>query len=351
MSIARAKRFVPFHAFALGAALFLFASGPSAPALGADLPVVEFGLPSGGVFGLGGQYMIDKKLDRKHGFVANPRWGGVANVERLIAIGAIPVGLATAESALRANLKGIPLKLVQPYMRTSHNYFLVRKDSPYKDLMELRGKPIALTREVTSLYNLFDFVMRKQGVSIEKDFQLKKLVAAGYVLYGASTVLVYTVGSGVHGFTLDRGVGEFLLSHEDVRCPERGTVYSANVGRHKDWEPGVRKFLDHVTDRDEASGRPHSLRYSGALVADLHRCLLDGGVYFYPADPGNRNGKLRLLYECAPLACVAEQAGGAASTGRGRLLDVAPESIHQRTPVAIGSAGNVALYERFLAEG
>lgn len=179
MSIARAKRFVPFHAFALGAALFLFASGPSAPALGADLPVVEFGLPSGGVFGLGGQYMIDKKLDRKHGFVANPRWGGVANVERLIAIGAIPVGLATAESALRANLKGIPLKLVQPYMRTSHNYFLVRKDSPYKDLMELRGKPIALTREVTSLYNLFDFVMRKQGVSIEKDFQLKKLGAAG----------------------------------------------------------------------------------------------------------------------------------------------------------------------------
>ena len=204
------------------------------------------------------------------------------------------------------------------------------------------------------LGTIFGILRRRGSGALSADEFLQpgsELVAAGYVLYGASTVLVYTVGSGVHGFTLDREAGEFLLSHEDIRCPEQGTVYSANVGRHKDWEPGVRKFLDHVTDRDRASGRPHSLRYSGALVADLHRCLLDGGVYFYPADPGSPNGKLRLLYECAPLACVAEQAGGAASTGRGRLLDVAPESIHQRTPVAIGSAGNVSLYERFLAEG
>lgn len=177
-----------------------------------------------------------------------------------------------------------------------------------------------------------------------------ELVCAGYVLYGTSTVMVYTVGSGVHGFTLDRGVGEFILSHHDIRCPEDGTVYSANVGRHKGWELGVRKYLDHVTDQDKASGRPHSLRYTGALVADLHRCLLDGGVYFYPGDTANPNGKLRLLYECAPLACVAEQAGGAASTGRGPLLDVRPDAIHQRTPIAVGSAQNVALYEKFMAE-
>ena len=177
-----------------------------------------------------------------------------------------------------------------------------------------------------------------------------ELVCAGYVLYGTSTVLVYTVGAGVHGFTLDKGVGEFVLTHEDIRCPEKGAVYSANVGRHKDWGAGVRKYLDYVTDKDKPSGRPHSLRYTGALVADLHRCLLDGGMYFYPGDPGSPSGKLRLLYECAPLACVAEQAGGAASTGRERLLDVVPDSIHQRTPIAIGSVENVALYERFVAE-
>lgn len=204
------------------------------------------------------------------------------------------------------------------------------------------------------LGTIFGILRRsRQGELSGEEFlqQGSEQVCAGYVLYGTSTVLVYTVGSGVHGFTLDRGVGEFMLSHEDIRCPDRGAVYSANVGRHKAWEPGVRKYLDHVTDQDKASGRPHSLRYTGALVADLHRCLLDGGVYFYPGDPGSPDGKLRLLYECAPLACVAEQAGGAASTGRGRLLDVTPESIHQRTPIAVGSAENVALYERFMAEG
>ena len=204
------------------------------------------------------------------------------------------------------------------------------------------------------LGTIFGILRRgRQGELSGEEFLQKgsELVCAGYVLYGTSTVLVYTVGSGVHGFTLDRGVGEFMLSHEDIRCPVRGTVYSANVGRHKAWDAGVRKFLDYVTDQDKPSGRPHSLRYTGALVADLHRCLLDGGVYFYPGDPGSPNGKLRLLYECAPLACVAEQAGGAASTGRGPLLEVTPEAIHQRTPMAIGSVENVALYERFMAEG
>lgn len=176
-----------------------------------------------------------------------------------------------------------------------------------------------------------------------------KLIAAGYILYGTSTVLVYSVGSGVHGFTLDQSIGEFILSHENIRCPKQGHVYSANVGRHKDWDEGVRKYLDYVTERDKPTGRPYSLRYTGALVADLHRCLLDGGVYFYPGDTGNKDGKLRLLYECAPLGYVTEQAGGSATTGRQRILDVKPESIHQRTPIALGSADNVALYEKFLA--
>jgi len=204
------------------------------------------------------------------------------------------------------------------------------------------------------LGTIFGIHRRTGSGPLQADEFLQKgteLVAAGYILYGTSTVLVYTVGRGVHGFTLDQGVGEFILSHEHIQCPRAGQIYSANVGRHKDWEPGVQKYLDYITDKDKGSGRPHSLRYTGALVADLHRCLLDGGIYFYPADPGNKNGKLRLLYECAPLGYVAEQAGGAASTGRGRILEIKPESIHQRTPVAIGSADNVALYEKFLAEG
>lgn len=174
-------------------------------------------------------------------------------------------------------------------------------------------------------------------------------VAAGYVMYGTSTVLVYTCGHGAYGFTLDRELGEFLLSHEDIRCPKRGRTYSANVARASDWDPGIRKFIEYVTQSDRASGRPYSLRYTGALVADVHRSLVEGGIYFYPPDPGHPEGKLRLLYECAPLAFLVEAAGGRASTGRQRILEVPVKSIHQRVPVVIGSADDVALYESFLA--
>lgn len=175
--------------------------------------------------------------------------------------------------------------------------------------------------------------------------------AAGYVMYGTSTVLAYTCGHGVHGFTLDRELGEFLLSHEDIRCPTRGRTYSANVARAADWDPGIRRFIEYVNQSDRASGRPYSLRYTGALVADIHRSLVEGGIYFYPADPGHPDGKLRLLYECAPLACLVEAAGGRASTGRQRILDIRAKTIHQRVPLAIGSTEDVALYERFLTDG
>jgi ABC-type nitrate/sulfonate/bicarbonate transport system substrate-binding protein len=144
----------------------------------AELPTIEIGLPSDGVFGLGGQYLLDKGLDRKHGFIVKPRWSGVAEVERLVAMGTIPVGLSTSESALRANLRGIPLRLIQPYM-TPHNAVLVRKDAPYKTLMDLKGKPFAVPPEVTSAYNNFDYIMKKQGADIERFYQLKKLGAAG----------------------------------------------------------------------------------------------------------------------------------------------------------------------------
>jgi fructose-1,6-bisphosphatase I len=176
-------------------------------------------------------------------------------------------------------------------------------------------------------------------------------VAAGYVMYGTSTVLVYTCGHGVYGFTLDRELGEFLLSHENIRCPQRGRTYSANVARAGEWDPNIQKFIAYLTQRDAATGRPYSLRYTGALVADLHRTLIEGGLYFYPADPGHPEGKLRLLYECAPLAFVVEQAGGRASTGRQRILDIQAKSIHQRVPLVIGSIADVSLYETFLRDG
>jgi fructose-1,6-bisphosphatase I len=174
-------------------------------------------------------------------------------------------------------------------------------------------------------------------------------VAAGYVMYSNSTLLVYTAGHGAHGFTLDRELGEFILTHENLRCPPRGHYYSANLGKFYDWSHELRKYIEYLTAKDPATKRPYSLRYSGALVADLHRSLIEGGIYFYPPDADHSGGKLRLMYECAPLAMVVEQAGGSASTGERRILEVKPQSIHQQIPFVIGSAADVALYEHFLS--
>jgi ABC-type nitrate/sulfonate/bicarbonate transport system substrate-binding protein len=158
--------------------MFALTARSSIDGWAAELPTIEIGLPEDGVFGLGGQYLIDKGLDRKHGFVMKPRWAGVADVERLLAIGAISVGLATSESAVRAHLNNIPIRLITPYM-TPHNSVLVRKEAPYKNLKDLKDKPFAVPPEVTSAYNNFDYIMKKQGVDIEKYYQLKKLGAAG----------------------------------------------------------------------------------------------------------------------------------------------------------------------------
>jgi len=146
----------------------------------AELPTVEVGLPQDGLFGLGGQYILDQGLDRKNGFIMKPRWAGVPEIQRLLGIKAISVGLMTPEAGLRANLRDVPIRFVQPY-QTSHMFALVRKDAPYKSVDDLKGKAIALTSEVTTLYNLFDFIMRKRGVNIEKDFQLKKLGAPAII--------------------------------------------------------------------------------------------------------------------------------------------------------------------------
>ena len=166
-------------------------------------------------------------------------------------------------------------------------------------------------------------------------------VAAGYIMYGSSIMFVYTTGDGVHGFTLDPVVGEFFLSHENIRMPTRGGLYSINEGNRVNWDPSVAKWVDWIRSKDGSGVRPYGHRYVGTLVADFHRTLLKGGVFAYPADVKNKNGKLRLLYEASPMAFIAEAAGGAASTGKQRILDVEPTELHQRVPLYIGSKDDV----------
>jgi fructose-1,6-bisphosphatase I len=181
----------------------------------------------------------------------------------------------------------------------------------------------------------------------------RDLVAAGYIIYGSSTMLVYATRVGAHGFTLDPSVGEFLLSHPKIRIPDAPVYFSANLGNRSRWSEGVQRYTDDLQGLGEAAtDRPRlSLRYVGSLVADFHRNLLAGGVFFYPAEtPGSpaAKGKLRLLYEAAPLAFIAEQAGGHASDGERSILDLVPESLHQRTPLFIGSRPLVAKAEEYL---
>jgi fructose-1,6-bisphosphatase I len=175
------------------------------------------------------------------------------------------------------------------------------------------------------------------------------LLAAGYAVYGSSTMFVYTTGLGVHGFTLDPGVGEFILSHPNIKSPENGSIYSVNEGNRVFWDDKTRKAVDYFTQDDKASGRPYSSRYIGSLVADFHRNLTKGGIFMYPPDKRSPNGKLRLMYEAIPLAFIAEQAGGQAIDANGkRILDIIPESLHQRTPLFIGSKREVETTRKFL---
>lgn len=184
--------------------------------------------------------------------------------------------------------------------------------------------------------------------SLEDCLQIgTKQLAAGYFIYGSSTMMVYTTGQGVHGFTLDPSLGEFLLSHENIKTAPRGKIYSINEGNACQWDAGTRAYIDYVKGVDKADGRPYSLRYIGSLVADFHRNLLKGGIFLYPGP----KGKLRLLYEAAPLAMIVEQAGGAATTGEQRILEIVPTSLHQRVPLIIGSSKDVAQYQEFWKNG
>lgn len=170
-------------------------------------------------------------------------------------------------------------------------------------------------------------------------------VAAGYVVYGSSTILVYSVGNGVHGFTLDPLIGAYVLSHENIRMPEQGKYYSVNEGHRDSFPEPYQRYIDSL--RHGSLGQSYSSRYIGSMVSDFHRTLLKGGVFLYPPTKENPQGKLRLLYEANPIAFLTEQAGGVATDGKQRLLSVKPESIHQRTPLVVGGQAEMKEWERF----
>jgi len=189
------------------------------------------------------------------------------------------------------------------------------------------------------------------GVATEKDVLQpgSKLIAAGYTMYGSATIMVLTTGNGVNMFTLDPSSGEFVLSHPNVKTPSKRNIYSVNEGYSKFWFDGLKKYIDHIKNPQDDK-QIYSQRYVGSMVADVHRTILYGGIFMYPADTRTKDGKLRLLYEANPMAMIVEQAGGMASTGTGRILDIQPTGIHQKCPVFLGSKDNVQELEKFMKQ-
>ncbi|MFO7798758.1 class 1 fructose-bisphosphatase [Rhodohalobacter sp.] len=173
-------------------------------------------------------------------------------------------------------------------------------------------------------------------------------VAAGYVLYGSSTIMVYTTGLGVSSFTLDPSIGEFILSEDNFKIPKEGHIYSINEGSYNSWAEGLKKYIKYCQVEDESTNRPYTARYIGSMVADLHRTLIKGGIFIYPASTRYPQGKLRLMYECNPLSFIIEQAGGTAIDGKERIMEKKPGSIHERSPIYIGSPENVKKVKELL---
>ncbi|CAM9556396.1 unnamed protein product, partial [Chrysoparadoxa australica] len=176
----------------------------------------------------------------------------------------------------------------------------------------------------------------------------ESLVAAGYCMYSSSTILVFTMGNGVNGFTLDPTIGEFVLTHKDIQVPSRGKIYSFNEANSPDWDSGLQNYVQDIKAGNGASGDRYSSRYIGSMVGDVHRTLLYGGIFGYPGDTKNPNGKLRLLYEAAPMSYIVEQAGGKSTTGKQRIMDIHPEQVHQRVPTFLGSKDDVEELESYL---
>lgn len=203
---------------------------------------------------------------------------------------------------------------------------------------------------VGTIFAVFKYKQGEDTPPTKEDFfqQGRDLVASGYVIYGSSTMFVYTTGHGVHGFTLDPEIGEYVLSHEDIKIPNRCKCFSANDSNYDKWDTATQKFADEIRYGDNPRYEKTSSRYIGSLVSDFHRNLLYGGVYMYPADCSTGKAKLRLLYECAPMAMLVEEAGGRASTGLQDILDLVPNDLHQRVPIVIGNKKEIDLYEEYV---
>lgn len=207
-----------------------------------------------------------------------------------------------------------------------------------------------------SIGTIFSVHRALNGGSVDSENDLlqsgRKQVAAGYIIYGSSTMLVYTTGDGVRGFTLDPTVGEFYLSHPELKMPEHSKYYSTNEGNSIYWKEGMSRYIEYLKKSDQPTGRPYSARYIGSLVADFHRNLISGGIFLYPSDsksPAKASGKLRLLYEASPLAFIAEQAGGRAIDDTGQnIMEIEPDSLHQRVSLIIGNKRDVDMAENFL---
>ncbi|MBT5552013.1 MAG: class 1 fructose-bisphosphatase [Nitrospina sp.] len=233
-------------------------------------------------------------------------------------------------------------------------YIIPTEDHPGKYIFMMDpldgSSNIDVNVNIGTIFSIFKKKSPGTTVTDEDLFQKgSEQVAAGYIVYGSSTIFVYTSGQGVHGFTLDPTLGEFFLSHPDLSIPEQGSTYSANEGNWGIWEESQKDLVSYLKEDDSATGRPYKLRYIGSLVADFHRTLLKGGLFMYPKDTKSPKGKLRLSFEAAPLALIVEQAGGKASTGNQRILDITPTGIHDRLPLFIGSKNDVEMAEKRLA--
>ncbi|HRY34118.1 MAG TPA: class 1 fructose-bisphosphatase [Bacteroidales bacterium] len=202
---------------------------------------------------------------------------------------------------------------------------------------------IEVNVSIGTVFSIYRRISKPGEAATEEDLLQPgtSMIAAGYVIYGSSTMLVYTTGYGVNGFTYDPSVGLFLLSHPNMKIPAAGNIYSINEANYIYFPEGVKQYLQYCQEDDKASGRPYTTRYIGSLVADFHRNLIRGGIYIYPGTAKNPAGKLRLLYECNPIAFIAEQAGGKASDGFRRIMEIKPEHIHQRSPFFVGSTSMV----------
>lgn len=243
---------------------------------------------------------------------------------------------------------------------SEENEKIVTFDNPYSQI----GKYVVAMDPLDGSSNIevnipvgtiFSIYRRKsiQGQPITEDDLLqpgKEIVAAGYILYGSSTMMVYSTGNGVNGFTYDNSVGLFLLSHPDIKIPETGNIYSINEANYIYFPDGIKKYIKYCQVDDPATNRPYTSRYVGSLVSDFHRNMFRGGIYLYPGNLKNPTGKLRLLYECAPIAFLAEQAGGFATDGFHRTLNIKPQAIHQRSSLIVGSKKMVRMAEDMMDE-